>query len=198
MTGLPLNLITSLLPTSPVTVTATTSGRSAPGEIVWQGVTDKAGQFRANTPSGQFHVLAIKEAGGSGQIVLPAFQDGFVDVSVNLGTRIQAVVMVGSGAAEAELVAFVEEVTVSAANDPTLLLIEANGSVPTSDWVLPNLVSSQITADGWLLLDFLARPLNAVTPVTTSIRARTTIPKLPGLKGVRVRAQKGSREAAVP
>jgi len=158
------------------------------------------GLFHAQTPPGKLRVNVVKQAGGSNGIVLPAFQEGFADVTVSAGKRTEAVVMLGGGSNESELVLSVNHVTVqTAANDPRQVLVEANGTVSTAGWTQPDLISSQITEDGWLLLDFVARrPSGIVAQVITPLRARAEMPKLSGAKGVRVRARNGSRDAAFP
>lgn len=196
-----------------VTVTQLPSEGGPVGQpFQWQGFSDPNGRFETQVPPGRYRVHSMKGLSAAvlppangfqiPPIGLPAFSDGSVEVTVPPATTTRAVVMMGTAAAEKSLVDTVQKVTITQAPaDASAWLIDARGMVPTGGWSQPSLVSKEITADGWLILEFIARPPSPndiVTQAFASVHTQCRIPKLPGLVGVRVKARNSTREAALP
>jgi hypothetical protein len=188
----------------------------------WDGITDANGRFSLVARPGTFVVKAIRSFGPPIQfqsmgsislnppifigpnppITVPAFQDGSVKITVSPGETSHPVVMAGTAANEKLLITGLGGVTIRPVpGEPNIVVVSAAGVVSTGGWSQPDLVSQELLPNGTLLLDFVARspgPNDVVTQAFEGVTASMRIPRLPGMKSVRVRSDSNTVTAPMP
>jgi hypothetical protein len=176
----------------------------------WGGSTDANGRFSLVARPGTFvirainpYIITIPPSGQDMVIGVPApIIYSTVKISVSAGEVSQPVVMLRTAADEKLFVSGVGGVTVRPVpGEPDIVTVSAAGVVPTGGWTDPILVSQELQADGILLLDFVARPPgqnDVVTQAFEGVTASTRIPRLQGMKSVRVRGDSNTVTAPVP
>ena len=162
-------------------------------------VTGSDGRFSAAVEPGRYEISAILQASTPIQrgtsddglplfIGLPAFSHGSVKVTASEGKVCQPVIMLGGS--ELQRIHGTGEVTIARdAAEPGTVIVKAQGVVNTGGWSSQMLVSQELTTEGILLLDFMARPpAGGATQAFATVDVTMKMPLLPGMKGVRVRS----------
>jgi hypothetical protein len=176
----------------------------------WNGSTDAVGRFSLVARPGTFviralnpHIITIPPSGENIVIGVPfPIVYSSVKVAVSAGEVSQPVVMIRTAADEKLLVTGVGGVTIRPVpGEPDIVVVDAAGVVPTGGWTDPILVSQELLPNGVLLLDFVARPPgpnDVVTQAFEGVTASMRIPRLQGMKAVRVRGDSNTVSAPMP